>query len=572
MGRQTLLKGVISLLTASQIFAISSQNIQPTSERGNDATKLVRFEMQDEPRQHEPSSPASTPTYVREAISFLVKHDIGNPENEEPSSYFELVVKRKNDGITHWAFPLPRTTPSASTILRLMSEASRDVQRGRSTQPAVLAEKRLKTDPSYTWAIALAVCLAFCFAVCIAHARSSGTSGLADPRGHIGVARGRDCWAIVYGFLMISLCWLAFGLSMVLATNFNSRLEWMKTHKSPRTGFEDYSDVEEFDDPESRGFEASAGLSITIMVSCMTVCSWRKFGDVQISRGLLCYFAVRGALQSTIIALLIEIFAKVIIIVSLAPKNVLVYVGAHILLMCVVGLAEESSKAWAVMWGTWFRLSALEAEGAPDCCQRCWRSLLETPRALMLAGMSVGFGFATLENAGYLVSVALEPGIKNESRIVEQFARIVVIFFRTIMNLHPWLSGIAAGRMALVVFKQNRNTTSLSTGEFCWCIGPSALIHGVYDIAVMITPGPMIVLMPCIAFATSYTYFDHEWNKLRELETESARVSTTGRRRTVLEEQYAVDPFLNQTGAYPQQAGHDHPSASGSDESAAPAG
>mmetsp|Transcript_70622 Transcript_70622/g.147927 ORF Transcript_70622/g.147927 Transcript_70622/m.147927 type:complete len:673 (-) Transcript_70622:66-2084(-) len=301
------------------------------------------------------------------------------------------------------------------------------------------------------------------------------------------------------------------------------------------------------DSPGERAFEAGGGVVLSVAVAALGTCMWRKSGEVDVKSSLLVHFALRGAIFSTVIALGLEILGQMILNNSLGPTNEKDLSPAAVMpLMVIVGVSEEAAKAGAVIYGVFLSEYALVRAGARGCCG-CCRSLLTEPRALMLAGLSVGFGFMIVENAGYLLMSSLENahdleqervsnpakhggvlsmlgfsrGVPNRGKAhldeedmdpdVLRVLRVVVIFFRVLMNLHPWLTGLTAARIANSAFKECRDRASLSLGEFIRCCAPAAIIHALYDTGITIMPVTVALAVPVVCWSCTKALFREEW-------------------------------------------------------------
>merc|ERR1719197_1744166 len=116
----------------------------------------------------------------------------------------------------------------------------------------------------------------------------------------------------------------------------------------------------------------------------------------------------------------------------------------------------------------------------------------------------------TLENVGYLLSAGLMYD-KDDSPADERFIRCLIVAVRVGLNLHPWLAGISAARMARVAFGQERENLSLSFRELAWVLWPATVIHSAFDFGLVALPGLMAILMPPVAWFSARWAFDREW-------------------------------------------------------------
>jgi RsiW-degrading membrane proteinase PrsW (M82 family) len=225
-------------------------------------------------------------------------------------------------------------------------------------------------------------------------------------------------------------------------------------------------------DPD-RGTSASIAL-----FSCFALCrivhvilGRNQVGFLSFSLGA--QFFLRGALLSVFLAMVMELIGMVFLGPSHAEwKDVPVAL--------VVGFSEEISKILVVIVGLSLTRISLPEElvlqGPSSSCIRWWTVLVESPRALAMAGIAAGFGFMTCENIEYLAAVfAAAPSLG---------AAIPMAAFRVIFNLHPLITGLAAARLSREVFQDNE-IKMVTAGRVTRAILPSILIHAAFDFGLM---------------------------------------------------------------------------------------
>lgn len=296
--------------------------------------------------------------------------------------------------------------------------------------------------------------------------------------------RGSPCWnpfcVACLGVLLLFTFWMTLvQVSLVNASVGQSPVSETTTggHTTTTTKFP-------IKDPGERSFQACIGVAFSASMGCMTLFYWRHSGNVAISSGLMARYAARGGTISCFIALVLEMLGG----------SLLGSLGIEIpaTMMALVGISEEGAKMTAFLLGTWLIGSAME-ETTPRCCGQWWRVLIESPRALMLAGMCTGFGFMIVENVEYLISSAATPGERTavDGKDTEMvgaaavnFATWFTIAIRVILNIHPWLAGITAGRIATIAFQHNYTFAWLRVEDMMWAIWPSAFAHGLFDLLV----------------------------------------------------------------------------------------
>lgn len=347
-----------------------------------------------------------------------------------------------------------------------------------------------------------------------------------QPEDDLLAARGRPCW--------ISCC--AASIALLSLLTFVTTLFVLSASGQRRYAPVD-SDLRKVGHPGERAYEAGQGVALSVALMGFLVLYRRHSHSVQISLSLLAQFAIRGATLSVLIASVLETswIVGLTRVTGMPPSALTPSPGKQIdivggaLTMIVVGLSEELGKAYAVICGTWLSAGALRLE-APHWLFRLWRVLVESPRALMLAGLCVGCGFMTLENVGYLLSAGVMTGDKDDSAAVERFVRCLVVAVRVGLNLHPWLCGITCARMARVAFGEERESLKLSCKELAWAVWPAAAAHGAFDFGLLCLPGIVAIFLPTVFWLGARWAFDREWaafdSSARTLENDPSEEAT----------------------------------------------
>ena len=202
-----------------------------------------------------------------------------------------------------------------------------------------------------------------------------------------------------------------------------------------------------------------------------------------LSSSLSIQFFFRGATVSIILAVMMESFGMA----SNRPRFVM---WKDLPIALTVGFSEEVSKLIVVVLGTYLIPSQLPEtlimnQGHESCLScfpigsfiRLWTTLVESPRALAMAGISVGFGFMFSENLEYFFIVFTS---------MDSSTRFFTMGIRILLNLHPILTGLAAARLASYVWSSPR-PKSISIGKLASCIWPSVVMHALFDFGLMFT-------------------------------------------------------------------------------------
>lgn len=228
-------------------------------------------------------------------------------------------------------------------------------------------------------------------------------------------------------------------------------------------------------DPD-RGSSATISLILCFYVYRLvhTWLGWNKIGFLSLSLGA--QFFLRGAVISILMAMTLELMGMS----YLKPRQV-EWKDAPIAL--IVGFSEEVSKLFVLVTGLVVIPRDLpeqlvlqpRADDRFTSCVRWWTTLVDSPKALAMAGIAAGFGFMTSENIEYFMLVFT-------SSDVEEAWPLVV--FRVFLNLHPMLTGLAAARLAKELFLPGQ-IKNVTIGRLARAIAPSVVMHALFDFGLM---------------------------------------------------------------------------------------
>ena len=197
---------------------------------------------------------------------------------------------------------------------------------------------------------------------------------------------------------------------------------------------------------------------------------------VQVERGAMAHFALRGATLG--LALSVPISSLVLRLSGVCSPDLATFLEST----GAVGAAEELSKFLALIWLSWSGTMPWRRKLSPR-----WPN---TKKGIMLAGLCVGIGFMVIENSLYAPSFVQniqedmllanllgdEDAREFLSVLFEQF-----VFFRVLINPHPYLTGIVAGRFAACEHK--KLDQRLSVGIFWKVLWPSVVLHALCNLA-----------------------------------------------------------------------------------------
>lgn len=359
------------------------------------------------------------------------------------------------------------------------------------------------------------------------------------------VLRGRSCWPIC---IMI-MCACLSGLTFMMTIQ-NCQLTNLETQVKPTSQhiLADSTIVitrHFIENPGERAFLAAHSVTLSVFTAILYLWSWRKQDNVDVSASLLAQYAFRGGTLSLAVALALESAGMMF----LHETGAMEAEGANMstaLIMSVVGFSEEFAKIIAVSWGTVILVNAVSSTES-YCCTCVCRTIVDSPKALMLAALAAGFGFMTVENAGYVMVAAMTPPTtevvfsnKGADMMLDRVPRhaatgsggrkvvsedtvdavsitfwtMTTIAIRVLLNIHPWLAGVSAGRLAKTVFKDYRPTACAGPGEMFDAYWPSSVVHAAYDWWVTAIQAPLALLAPPVCWYMSKRDFGEYWKEM----------------------------------------------------------
>eukprot|EP00927_Polykrikos_kofoidii_P052802 TRINITY_DN4676_c0_g1_i1.p1 TRINITY_DN4676_c0_g1~~TRINITY_DN4676_c0_g1_i1.p1 ORF type:complete len:546 (-),score=57.87 TRINITY_DN4676_c0_g1_i1:53-1690(-) len=424
--------------------------------------------------------------------------------------------------------------PSGSNRFNLITFAGR---MKKSHQEGRLL--KLHTDHDRGPDIVSALCWYFAslvfFGVVIGHCGSSWHVDI--PEGNdpeIRYAKGRPCYTWCCGCLLVLASLFAFYVCAASIAMANQEVktnpETTEVVNGKETAVIRYPIV----NPGLRSIQASESVLLSALIACFVVFGRRRLNQVHISASLLAKFMLRGATFSLVIAMILEMTGMALVATVGAAA-----LPTQCLMMLVVGFAEEYGKLVAVTCGICIAPSVLKTRSGYSCCSSvCCDVLVETPLAFAIAGLSAGFGFMTLENAGYVVSAASQPpkvypDLLDDGQSIHEermnggrvtLLTSVTIAVRVLLNIHPWLTGYSAIRLASKIFKDDP-ANACKFGDILQALWPSAVIHALYDLGLTVLPGGLGMLLPPVFWWYSRRSFVSCWENTAVV-NESASVGS----------------------------------------------
>lgn len=329
---------------------------------------------------------------------------------------------------------------------------------------------------------------------------------------------GRPFWTYCCGTCIASMCLINFLLAWLAMAAVNFNIENKQLTSSRRLQSEGIV-IQKIDDSGFRSFQAGGVVVLSVLTGCLSIIAWRFHGQVKVSNALLAQFAMRGVSLAVIISMILEMIGqKLLHLKALSGKKGHGNLVGGLWLGVLAGASEEFAKIVVVIWGTWHSNAALQSSRS-SVCGGC-RALIHSQRALMLTGLSVGYAFMTIENAGYILAMVSAPVISYRNADVSEDVDAVFMFhieflliitIRVGLNLHPWLAGITSSRVARVTFDRQASAVP-SPKELAWALIPSVLAHSAYDFILVALPDWMAIFAPPLFFGWAYHNFAAEWS------------------------------------------------------------
>jgi len=339
--------------------------------------------------------------------------------------------------------------------------------------------------------------------------------------------RGRPCWNVSCPLAGVLLCLVVFKMTLLQVAVQNDATNLQPIQNETLAGHTMTVYQYPITNPGLRAFMASVGVMLSLAVAFITLLNWRHADQVKVTLALLAKVMLRGATLSLMLAMALELAGQALLSdVGLSNRNS-VSLGTF-LVMLVVGFSEELAKLAAVACGSRLSVAALAVPdtGCSSICSAWCRALLADRRSLALAGLAAGFGFMTVENAGYLMASASMPpkfyqekgehgkdvpSAQDMDGGAVTFVTAITICVRVLLNIHPWLSGVSAIRAGNRAFGDGAPTVCSGLLDMIKAVWPSALIHCAYDFALVAGPGILGIFLPFVFWYGSRRHFSDSW-------------------------------------------------------------
>lgn len=92
------------------------------------------------------------------------------------------------------------------------------------------------------------------------------------------------------------------------------------------------------------------------------------------------------------------------------------------------------------------------------------------------------------------------------------FFTMMLTVVRVLLNIHPWLAGLSAARVASVIKDPISGVAPMpSLAVLLWAIMPSSVVHASFDFILTVAPGGVALLTPVVIWYCSRWMFAAAW-------------------------------------------------------------
>lgn len=301
-------------------------------------------------------------------------------------------------------------------------------------------------------------------------------------------------------------------LGSIFALNKKAQDAGVKTNVP---GYEGQSVAhEQITNPGERAFFGGFALILQAFIGFMICLCLRKQQEVQISNSMIMKMTCRGAIAGTLATLFVEFVRLPFHDYMQSEELVVGRVFIVLLWVGVVAIMEEAIKLGAVAVGLKRSEDDTEATSAE------W--FTNNPRALAICGLAAGIGFAFVENIPRMYAASLERplvevsqsygGSATEKYLIDEptlrASRVWIFIFWGVLNLQPWLTGIAAIQYAKIVGKG-----PLAPTDWFNVLKMVVLIHFFFDLLDR-SAHPFVEILGCCAIPYAMYAFKKQWESL----------------------------------------------------------
>lgn len=266
-----------------------------------------------------------------------------------------------------------------------------------------------------------------------------------------------------------------------------------------------------------RAFFASFSLVLQGCLGIVSLMALRKYWNVDMSTAMVLKYVCRGAAAGVLATMFIE-FIHLPFQDNLSQNDNLVSRIFLVLFVVVfIAVIEEAAKLGGMVLGLKREMPAPGSEETG--IMRYLTAVLESPHSLALAGLAAGVGFAFIENIPRLLSIAADPplvmvqesymGESEQLYMAEEDQRSVrvwVFFVWVLVNIQPFLSGLAAFKLA----EHTGGAKILTPQGVVEVLKVPLLLHFLHDLLARSTSTWVLILS--FAFAPLSVYlFRKEW-------------------------------------------------------------
>jgi len=339
----------------------------------------------------------------------------------------------------------------------------------------------------------------------------------------LALAKGKSVWIAFSLTLAVLNSYLSYSLTLYGCLFVNFLVESFGDHLAQFGG-----PVSKFADPGLHAVLAGQGVAGTVTWTVGLSFYMRYKGQVSISDGLLAYYSLRGCAAAVIVYVSMEVIevpcshsyfnwhgqAEITLIPTPGmeehQEKMLVTLGVIHVVVPVLALIAHFVMMKLTIACCWFSASEDLRAGKGAF----WNTLVESPRALMLAGFCVGAGYTVLMNVLYMPSFFMTELTTVEGQDGRDMARrLFIVAMRVAFACDPWLVAVSVGRVAKIAFDSPSGRPDLSRTDAMYCVAPAFLARVVQDETIFFVNqlGHDTMLILPFGFILSLWLFMDQW-------------------------------------------------------------
>lgn len=327
---------------------------------------------------------------------------------------------------------------------------------------------------------------------------------------------GWNCYNILVPIGIIFMSAFMFFSVFGSIANMNKKVD-DQTPKTNVPGYEGKQVVgDAMNNPGERAFFASFALLAQVFIGFMICLYLRKQQSVQLQTSIIMKMGCRGAIAGILCTLFVEFIRLPFHDYMKEEELVVARVCVVLLWVAVVAIMEEVAKLALAFAGLKRRDDTEPSSIAVF--------LGESPQTLAICGLAAGIGFAFIENIPRMYAIACErplaelqasgySGSSTETALLDEetlrAGRIWTFVFWVLLNLQPWLTGLAAIQFAKITNKG----PIVAPMDWFNALKFVAMVHFFFDLMNR-SAHPAVEFLGCCAIPYAMYTFKKQWDSL----------------------------------------------------------